>query len=153
VDAFVRDHRPAHYNPAWLLVGDREALFGVDLSGSDRATGRELPPGIHILENRPFDEVSAKVEHVRTLLAGVEALPIPAVIERLEAVVADHRIPVAVPDAGARAPLLAACVHTPEFGTRWSGIVTVPADRSVPPTFRYTEGPPCEAPFSAGIKP
>jgi uncharacterized protein with NRDE domain len=148
VDAFVQHHRPGEYNPAWLLVGDREALFGIDMTGSPTATVSELPPGIHILENRPLDVVSAKVEHVRAQLAGVETLTASDVMERLEAVVADHRIPEGADDTSRdRAPLGAACVHTPEAGTRWSGIVTVPVDRSAPPTFRYTEGPPCQASF------
>jgi uncharacterized protein with NRDE domain len=148
VDAFVEHHRPSDYNPAWLLVGDRDALFGIDMTDSTRATVRELPPGIHILENRPLDEASAKVEHVRAQLAGVEKMTATEVIKRLETVVADHQIPEAAHDTSQeRVPLGTACVHTPESGTRWSGIVTVPTDCSAPPTFRYTEGPPCQAPF------
>jgi uncharacterized protein with NRDE domain len=148
VAAFVEHHRPADYNPAWLLVGDREALFSIDMTGSAMATVRQLPPGIHILENRPLDEVSAKVQNVRTQVAGMETLTAGDVIKRLEIVVADHRIPeVADETSQERVPLGAACVHTPESGTRWSGIVTVPLEPSAPPTFRYTEGPPCQAPF------
>lgn len=41
----------------------------------------------------------------------------------------------------------AACVHTPEYGTRWSGVVSVQDDPAVPPTVRYSDGAPCTRPF------
>ena len=31
VEALASDFRPADYNPAWLLVGDRETTFAVDM--------------------------------------------------------------------------------------------------------------------------
>lgn len=153
VAAFLDGYRPDDYNPAWLLVGDRHALFAIDMTGPATASISELPPGIHVLENRPLGEVSTKVEHVRALLAGVEAMTGGKMIERLGAVLADHQIPAAPADApdgdtsDERAALRAACVHTTEFGTRWSGIVTVSADPALPPAFLYTQGPPCQAPF------
>ena len=35
---------PAAYNPCWMLVGDRHALFSVDLSGGHQARVEELRP-------------------------------------------------------------------------------------------------------------
>jgi hypothetical protein len=70
------------------------------------------------------------------------------VVHRLEAVAADHDVPVPPPGvAPERVPLAAPCGHIPGYGTRWSGIVTVPADRVAPPSFRYADGPPCEHPY------
>src|SRR5919202_1432063 len=37
-ESCVGRFRPADYNPAWLLVGDRHALFSVDMPGAGSAT-------------------------------------------------------------------------------------------------------------------
>src|SRR5262249_50872203 len=72
------------YNPAWLLVGDRESLFAIDTSGRDSPVIRRLPPGVHILENRPLGTTSPKVAHVRHLLAGIDRLPEGPLVQRLQ---------------------------------------------------------------------
>ena len=152
VDAFLAGHDPADYNPAWLLAADRHSLFSIDLTGAS-ATSRELPPGIHVLENRPLDESSQKLDHVRGLLSGIGALPIEQVVARLEVVMADHRRH-SIPDdtiddhREARLAATAACSHTDGYGTRWSGIVTVAAHPDARPAFRHTDGPPCTSPFA-----
>lgn len=157
VDELLARHRPADYNPAWLLVGDRTSLLGVDFAG-DEATVVELPPGIHVLENRPLGEASPKLDRVRHLLAGIDALPVPDVVTRLQVVMADHQptaVPADTPEEHhdiARA-VGAVCVHTTiegkDYGTRWSGIVTIAEEASAPPTVRYTGGPPCTTSFRA----
>jgi hypothetical protein len=58
-------------------------------------------------------------------------------------VVADHHAPA----SGDRPALSAACVHADGYGTRWSGIVTVPRLPDRRPSFRYADGPPCRASF------
>ena len=63
---------PAAYNPCWMLVGDRHALFSVDLSGGHRAGVEELPPGRYVLENAPLRQPSAKQQRVAGLVAAVE---------------------------------------------------------------------------------
>jgi uncharacterized protein with NRDE domain len=143
VDVFAATFRPADYNPAWILVGDREDLFAVDMTGKDRPTVNALPPGLHIVENHPPGTETPKVVHVRHALAGVEALPVEDLVPRLEVVVADHHAPA----TGDRAALSAACVHADGYGTRWSGVVTVPRARGVRPSFRYADGPPCRVSF------
>ena len=40
VDEFVTTFRPANYNPAWLLVGDRTTLYALDMTGSAPGDGR-----------------------------------------------------------------------------------------------------------------
>lgn len=143
VTGFARAFKPGEYNPAWILVGDRDALFAVDMTGNDVPIVSPLPPGLHIVENQPPGSETPKVVHVRQLLARIDTLASEAVVSRLQAVVADHHVPA----TGARAALSAACVHTDGYGTRWSGIVTVPAPAGSPPRFRYADGPPCRAPF------
>lgn len=152
VETFLGTHDPADYNPAWLLVGDRQSLFSIDLTGAS-ATSRELPPGIHILENRPIGEPSAKLDHVRGLLDGIDRAPMEEAVARLEVLLADHRRH-PLPEGNstdehreARLAATAACGHTDAYGTRWSGIVTVPAAPTASPTFRYADGPPCKTPF------
>jgi uncharacterized protein with NRDE domain len=153
VDAFVNELRPSDYNPAWLLVGDRESIYAVDMTGEE-ATVERLPPGIHVLENRALGEPSPKVDHVRGLVEGVEELGGAAVVERLQAVVADHHVPEgATPtregsDEPIPAEVKAACVHTERYGTRWSGIVTVSAAQEEPPVVQYADGPPCRSPWT-----
>lgn len=151
VATFVEHHHPGEYNPAWLLVGDRTSLFSVDLTG-EVVTTRELPPGIHVLENRPLTEPSAKVDYVHVLLSGIEGGSVDDALTRLTGIMADHVLHPNPPDTlleneEIRRAVSAVCVHMPEYGTRWSGLVTVLADPSAPPTFRYTEGRPCEAAF------
>jgi uncharacterized protein with NRDE domain len=153
VDAFATAFRPSDYNPAWMLVGDRDALFFIDMTGGKTPIIEPLARGIHILENRPLGAPSAKVDNVRSLLAGVEDLHAEALQARLQDVLADHEVPPAEPERAPEhaevrpPPTTAACVHTDRYGTRWSGIVTVGSDTRDPPDFRYADGPPCRARF------
>ena len=107
----------------------------MDITGEGRALVTELEPGIHILENRPLDTPSPKTEHIRRLLAQTDG--------DLEAVLRNHDIPPGVVDGDRPAAISAACVHAEVYGTRWSGIVEVPADPALAPIFRYADGPSC----------
>jgi uncharacterized protein with NRDE domain len=151
VEQFASEVRPSDYNPAWLLVGDRDGAYFVDVSGDTEPAIAPLAPGIHILENRPLGAMSPKVEHVRQLLAGVDNLHGDALAERLQEVLGDHDIPEGK-SAGEEAgredvppQVKANCVHAEIYGTRWSGVITVPADRAALPTIRYVDGPACKA--------
>ena len=59
---------PADYNPCWLLVGDRDTLFSIDLTGGPRPVVQELPPGRYVLENAPLRRESAKQQRVAALV-------------------------------------------------------------------------------------
>ncbi|HMC70015.1 MAG TPA: NRDE family protein [Mycobacteriales bacterium] len=153
VEAFMSTCRPSEYNPAWMLVADRRSVFAIDISDDDRPLVEQLPAGIHILENRALHASSPKAAHVRALLGDVERLDDHTLVQRLETILADHEVPEglsAAAEAGrADVPLEvgAACVHTEEYGTRWSAVVNVPATASHMPTFRYAPGSPCCVPF------
>ena len=153
VDAFVTRYRPSEFNPAWMLVADRQRVFAIDISDGEHPVVEPLPAGIHILENRALHAASPKAAHVRALLEGAEGLERGALLRRLEAVLADHEVPdgLSAPAEAGRADVPAAvgaaCVHTEEYGTRWSAIISVPAAPLVVPTFRYAPGPPCSVPF------
>ena len=138
---------PAAYNPCWMLVGDRHALFSVDVSGGHRARAEELPPGRYVLENAPLRQPSAKQQRVAGRVAALEAGQAEA---GLAEVLRDHQ-PAAGPQpaAGGRparpAELTAACVHTERYGTRSAMIVSVgPAGV---PRVSVAAGPPCVTPL------
>jgi uncharacterized protein with NRDE domain len=142
---------PASYNPCWMLVGDREALFFIGIAGSGRPEVEQLGPGLYVLENAALQPPSAKATFVtelvtRTLPAQPDAGAAGAVAA-LEVVLGDHRPAVAEPriDSAGRvrpAQLSAACVHVEGYGTRSAMTVSVPA--SGLPSVRVAEGRPCE---------
>ena len=155
VAAFGSEFNPKDFNPSWLLVGDRESAFAIDMTG-DAALVTPLPPGVHILENRPADSFSPKVEHVRQLVGNVDGLSADELTQRLETVLRDHEVPAAYADGSvpvsdnAEIPpqVKAACVHAERYGTRWSSVISVPADHHARPTVRYADGPPCQVPYA-----
>ena len=160
VKDFASRYRPADYNPAWLLVGDRTSLFALDMTtpGEDAPGVEELGPGVHILENNPIHVASPKVDHVRALLGAVGGLEGTDLVERVRAVLVDHSVPTAVSapvadSEGERSGLCrpvasqAACVHTENYGTRSSTIVAVPASTERRPRLLVAGGHPCTSPF------
>jgi uncharacterized protein with NRDE domain len=159
VEEFLGRFRPADYNPAWFLIGDRTSLYALDLSSGDHPTTRRLSPGLHILENSPMDEPSAKVDHIRRLIgSGYSGA---SLLERLPAVLADHTRPEEavsttasaapaqdVPSPPGRRPeTLAACVHTADYGTRSSALISVPAATDRVPEVLSADGHPCTSAF------
>jgi uncharacterized protein with NRDE domain len=143
VETLARDYDPSEYNGAWLLVGDRTSLYFVDLTGAPVVVV-ELPPGLHVLENRSVDEPSAKADLVRAVV-GVPASG-DEMIEAFGRVLRDHRVP-----EGDERPNAATCVHLDTFGTRSSCLVRVGDAPGVPPGMWVADGPPCTASYvSAG---
>lgn len=141
---------PALYNPCWLLVGDRRSLFAVDIAAGSALEVRELPPGLHVLENRPMGEPSFKVDGVRAAMAETSDEALVEVERRLQAVLSDHRAPPARPvseDEPVPPAVQAACVHTERYGTRWSAVLTVPEGDGRLPALRYSDGAPCSASY------
>ena len=163
---------PSDYNPCWLLVGDRHALFSVGMTGGHHPVVERLPPGTCVLENVPLTDDSAKARQVAAMvtagLAGATgldgALAIDAAEQALADVLRDHRPATGPqePNAGAGgrelpgsrdgaarrvrpAELSAACVHTASYGTRSAVIVSVGATGR--PRVHVADGPPCQAPF------
>ena len=151
---------PSDYNPCWLLVGDRHALFSVDMTGGHHPVVRQLPPGTYVLENVPLPDDSAKARQVAGMVtAGITranelggASGTDAAEQALAAVLRDHRPAAGPPEPTASAAgrvrpaeLSAACVHTASYETRSAMIVRVGATGR--PQVRVADGPPCQAPF------
>jgi len=151
VAAFMASAEPEEFNPCWVLVADRSALFYLDLTGANAPTAVELDPGLHILENRPLDAPSAKVDHVRALLGDVAARDPDALLEALRAVLADHEITAPPEDDDAWSHLVsrasASCVHTDVYGTRASTLIRVPRAPDTPPQMWASDGPSCTRPL------
>ncbi len=153
---FVSNVRPAEYNPSWILVGDRRDLFAIDNAGGPVPEATALAPGVHILENRPPGAPSPKVERVRELVGDVNHVSADVLEQHLEEVLRDHEVPEpAAQDEPSRAcagefvrpaATEAACVHTDRYGTRWAGMVLVPAGQAFP-RVRYSPGPSCTTDF------
>jgi uncharacterized protein with NRDE domain len=118
---------PGAYNPCWLLVGDRRALFSVGLAGGTAPEVRELPPGQYVLENVPLDPPSEKAARIGAELAAELAIGPVAALERV---------------------LVRNQVHIEEhqYGTRSSMIVTVPSAGL--PEILVADGPPGQVPFT-----
>jgi len=147
---------PAAYNPCWMLVGDRQSLFSIGVSGGAELEVEQLDPGLHVLENAPLRSASAKAEYVRTLVAGeLAARPADdsaATIEALKVVLGNHQPAVSQPRTDAKgrvwpASLSAACVHADGYGTRSGMIASVPAAATGVPQVLVADGRPCEAPM------
>ena len=141
VDALLSGWRPAVYNGSWLLVGDRTSLFFVDFTGSGDGFAVELPPGIHVLENRALGETSPKVDLVREALELTPAPRGDAVVDAFRRILADHRNP-----EGEERPNAANCVHLESFGTRSSCLVRVPSGTAAPRLW-VADGAPCITPY------
>jgi uncharacterized protein with NRDE domain len=155
VDRVTAQLDPASYNPCWLLVGDRQALFFIAIGDGPAPQVQRLEPGLHILENAPLQPMSAKARHVAALVADARAgqgqgdESAASLAAALAAVLPDHS---PAPDIAGQPPVLyggremppelsAACVHTPAYGTRSAAIVTIPAAGL--PRVLAADGPPC----------
>ena len=148
----VRRVRPGDYNPAWLLVGDRNSLYYVEVTAGDTPLVRRLRPGIHVLENAPLGIETPKVTRVSSLIAAASALG-RSLWSCLPSVLADHTV-LSTSDEWPQDPTtvrssatLASCVHASDYGTRSATLVRVslaPEDR---PKMLVADGPPCTAPF------
>jgi uncharacterized protein with NRDE domain len=127
------------YNPAWLLVGDRQSLYYVAVDHDGASEPEHLGPGIHVLENTALGAPSVKVDHVRSALSRAAMTGNP-LWEALPRVLRDHTV---IDTADGPAP----CVHTDGYGTRSSALVRVGNDDSQAPVLLVADGPPCTTPF------
>ncbi len=153
VASLCRTVEPGQYNPAWLLAGDRQSLFYVEVAADRAPVVHQLAPGLHVLENVALDQPSVKVDRVRSHLATAQSagasLPVA-----LRQVLADHTLPpgadsesVAVGEVIRRTATLACCVHTDDYGTRSAAMVAVPRAADAAPEMLVADGPPCAAAF------
>jgi uncharacterized protein with NRDE domain len=153
VNELARRVRPGDYNPAWLLVADRDSLHYVEIAADRSPSFRQLPPGIHILENVALGEASRKVDRVRSLMSRATVQG-GSLWTAMPAVLADHTLPTteggvrpATGDVERPPAVLASCVHTDDYGTRSSVLVRVPIDPAARLEMSVADGHPCTNPF------
>lgn len=151
VAAFADSVAPNAYNPCWALAGDRSSLLYVNLTQSEAPRGVELPPGLHVLENRPLAAPSAKAQRVRDRLGDIAQLGGDKLIARLRSVLADHELTESPVGTDARSALVsrasACCVHAGGYGTRSAMLVRVPSAATAPPEVWSSDGPSCRSPL------
>ena len=149
VEAFVHQVQSGVYNETRLIVCDRDHLFYIELPGSGAPVVKELPPGLHVLENAPLEEQSSKARLVEGLLSDYlgsaedlwRALP-NAVASH--AVAAPTREEIAQSRGLSRWPSTRSpCVHSEGYGTRSSMLLRVAKAASVPTEIMIHRGPPC----------
>ncbi len=148
--ALAEGVRGEDYNPCWLLVGDRAALFYLEVEAG-APVPVPLGPGLHVLENRPLGAASPKAAFVEAraryaldrALAAVD--PAWSLGQDLASLLASHEVPADADPARLR-EAQAACVHAGPYGTRSAMVVLVPAAGA--PRLHFSDGPPCTAPWS-----
>lgn len=160
LEAFASTFAAGEFNPCWALVGDRTSLFYADLTNPEGLQVVELPPGLHVLENRALGEPSDKVDYVKTSFRAASE-GAGEVFSVLRALLRDHTVtrPAAnLPEEGPWSPETSCCcVHTPSYGTRCSMVVRDAQSSLADPEVWASDGPSCENPlvesrFSAGFE-
>lgn len=136
------------YDPFHLVTGDGRSLWRVEFDGGV-VEARELPPGCHVVTNRPPEsaEDEPKVERTWALLEVRGLWPAHAggesphhLVDDLTAILADHGA------EGADA----LCLHGGRYGTKSSAVWRVLGEGAEPRVrLAFTDGPPCSAPMRA----
>ena len=158
VEAFVVRYRSNEYNPCWILVGDRDSLFYIDVTTPEVPFAQVLPSGTYVLENNPLFPLSEKSAYVTEQLSQTRGLVGENLLLFLRQLLGDHAIPsqAAAPepssdttnsDSPPQRQLSACCVHSANYGTRSSAIVVVDELHDEPPRLQVADGHPCTTPF------
>ena len=153
VKALQKQIHCSEYNPCWLFVGDRQALYYIIIGGNDEPETSRLSTGIHVLENRPLDARSAKVSMIRRALIPAATWLGSALSGEFQSLLGSHEIPASdgreLTEENDPRPLQlsAACVHTEHYGTRSAMLIVIPAASDALPRVYYADGPPCITPL------
>lgn len=135
------------YNPCWLLVGDREALFFVAVEGRGAPRVERLGPGLHVLENRPLSPTSPKAGRVAAALDHASMWRGEDLVSGLAGVLRAHDVADGFDPGDKPLALGAPCVHAGPYGTRSATILVVPPRGEGRPRVHFADGPPCQTPF------
>src|SRR5260370_30919233 len=153
VKALQKQIHCSEYNPCWLLVGDRQALYDIIIGGNDEPETSGLSTGIHVLGNRPLDARSAKVSMIRRALIPAATWLGSELSGEFQSLLGSHEIPASdgreFTEENDPRPLQlsAACVHTEHYGTRSATLIVIPAASSAMPRGYYSDRPPCTTPL------
>ena len=92
-ERFVEEFEPADYNPCWMLVGDRQSLFSIDVTADGKPVAEALPPGSYVLENSPLGTSSPKSDRVNEQVATIATKRGDALVRALGVILGDHTVP------------------------------------------------------------
>ncbi|HUZ09780.1 MAG TPA: NRDE family protein [Acidimicrobiales bacterium] len=93
VERFVEEFSPSDYNPCWMLVGDRDSLFSLDMTADGTPVAEELPPGSYVLENSPLGTSSPKGDRVNEQVAKAATMRGDSLLQALGTILGDHTAP------------------------------------------------------------
>jgi uncharacterized protein with NRDE domain len=133
------------YNPFNLLVADRADAFVASQPPGERPRVTRLEAGLHLLTNLDLNDptcprIAASHRHFVTVGdAFAHTGDVPALVERLQAVLGDHATPLDPRGPGSL------CVHAESYGTRSSSVIVVPAVGRM--LYFHADGPPCHTPL------
>jgi uncharacterized protein with NRDE domain len=138
---FVAQFHQGDFNPCWILVGDRDTLFSLDMTGDGDPPLLELPPGAYVLENSRLEDPTPKRAHVHAQLAGISDRRGKDLLVGLAHLLRDHSIPegVATAEDVATAEGVATAGPTPGAAPEVTAdapgpqVPSGPADPDVPP--------------------
>jgi uncharacterized protein with NRDE domain len=153
VEEFCRVIHPGQYNPAWLLVGDRNNLFYIALPRDGDPVIRELGAGLYVLENAPLFPLSSKASFVKSRLSRTRApdetlwISLPLTLSIHESAALLEMRSGDAPSTSRRVESQAPCVHTDDYGTRSAMLIRLATDSNEKPEIFVTDGPPCTASF------
>jgi hypothetical protein len=122
------------------------------MTGGEAPAVTRLPPGVHVLENRPPGSRSPKAARTGHLMLEGLTLRRPQLLRFLEAMLSSHLVPAGATAGGpgAEPPRPAAhqtaCVHAGSYGTR-SAFIGMLDHLGQPPHIMVADGPPCRTPF------
>jgi uncharacterized protein with NRDE domain len=153
VEEFLQVIQLGQYNPAWLLVGDRNNLFHIALPRDENPEVRELDAGLYVLENAPLFPPSSKARFVESRLS-IARTPSETLWSSLPRTLSLHecaKLPttrsIAAQSTLRRVETQAPCVHTGDYGTRSAMLLRLATDPDKKPEILVTDGPPCITPF------
>lgn len=148
--AEVLESLKERYNPFHVVLADANRMLLVEYEAGHART-RRLPPGCHVVTNRPFDQTADEPKARRAVrqLSRLGLWPVargsdsPADLEtRLASLLADHG------EEGRDA----ICIHGGRYGTKSAGVWCVSPPDSPGGTahiaLSYADGPPCSTGFS-----
>jgi uncharacterized protein with NRDE domain len=154
--AWLHSLPPQQFNPCTLFLARASEGAWVTANLSDHWEEIRLTPGLHVLTNRPFQDVECQrraraFRRFAALLPQVEQGWNDSLLSALRAALADHGEDTGSVADGGEENL---CVHWNGYGTRSASVLAVFAERGQPhhALLWVTSGPPCSAEFSTPLR-
>ena len=145
--ALVERQPAGRYNPFNAVIADATATFVASQPPGDPPRLFPLERGLHLVTNLDVNDPTCPRIAGSRARFDAAAGPfghdgnVPALVERLQAVLGDHATPMDPRDSESL------CVHRGPYGTRSSSVIVVGGDGR-PRHYFHAEGPPCRTPLA-----